>query len=450
MHNNSKILQLDCYARMQTMNCRHISYPLLSLFFFLLSTNSYSGGSDNRFLAGTGSAEINTKLGDPIGAWGGKANWLIPGDKAKANALSLSDGISNITIVSVDTLYLDRVDFNVINQEIKEKGINTNLILTATHGHANLLLEAPGARNIIRNAIINSVTIAHENLAPAMYSNGAGFFLGSYNRVIRKNGSSRTKPSHHICQEPLKAWVEGHPSDPIDNEVGIVHIVSKENSNTIATLINYASHPVIFGGKDNRVATPDYPGLVRRIVERNLGGKSLFLQGSAGDIVPRCGGLTSQTGHIEWETFSNGLSAAVISAVQNMSTYSEDISLKYITDTVEYIVPPEAKDWCGPTGSTQNVFLTTAKMNNDLMIAAISGEPFVKIGLNIKGKMSELNTSILVLGYTNGSGGYIPLNSDYLTGGYGTIPALNTCVQKNTSLKIVSALYKMLHSMHSK
>jgi hypothetical protein len=40
---------------------------------------------------------------------------------------------------------------------------------------------------------------------------------------------------------------------------------------------------------ENQWFTPDYPGVMRKVVEQQLGGMCLFLQGAAGDIGPRAG-----------------------------------------------------------------------------------------------------------------------------------------------------------------
>ena len=53
----------------------------------------------------------------------------------------------------------------------------------------------------------------------------------------------------------------------------------------IATLVNYACHPTIMG-PENRLITPDYPGVVRETVENIIGGTCLFLQGAAGNQGP--------------------------------------------------------------------------------------------------------------------------------------------------------------------
>jgi hypothetical protein len=75
-----------------------------------------------------------------------------------------------------------------------------------------------------------------------------------------------------------------NPNGPCDNEVLVVRL-DLIDAKPLATLVNYACHPTIMGPL-NRLITPDYPGAMKRVVEQAIGGKCLFLQGSAGDQGP--------------------------------------------------------------------------------------------------------------------------------------------------------------------
>jgi hypothetical protein len=54
----------------------------------------------------------------------------------------------------------------------------------------------------------------------------------------------------------------------------------------IATIVGYGTHPIVLAHQ-NRLLSPDYPGTVKRTVEEIVGGMCLFLQGCAGDQIPR-------------------------------------------------------------------------------------------------------------------------------------------------------------------
>ncbi|HEY4078859.1 MAG TPA: neutral/alkaline non-lysosomal ceramidase N-terminal domain-containing protein [Rhizomicrobium sp.] len=76
-----------------------------------------------------------------------------------------------------------------------------------------------------------------------------------------------------------------NPDGPTDDTV-LLGRVTDSNGEIIATLVNYACHPVSLGG-GNRMISPDYYGAMREVVERDTGGAPcLFLHGASGDMTP--------------------------------------------------------------------------------------------------------------------------------------------------------------------
>lgn len=72
---------------------------------------------------------------------------------------------------------------------------------------------------------------------------------------------------------------------PVDHQVGVVRIDACDGQ-PLAALVNYTCHP-IFIGSTSRLISPDYPGALRRTVERETGATCLFLQGATGNVNPR-------------------------------------------------------------------------------------------------------------------------------------------------------------------
>ena len=76
-----------------------------------------------------------------------------------------------------------------------------------------------------------------------------------------------------------------NPDGPTDDTV-LVGRVTDMTGKIIATMVNYACHPVSLGG-GNRLISPDYYGAMREVVERDTGGAPcLFLHGASGDMTP--------------------------------------------------------------------------------------------------------------------------------------------------------------------
>ena len=77
------------------------------------------------------------------------------------------------------------------------------------------------------------------------------------------------------------------PDHPIDPSVGVIR-VDDLAGDPIAVAFRYSCHPVTMGPR-SAVVSSDFPGVARGVVEANLGGLALFLQGGGGNVNPRAG-----------------------------------------------------------------------------------------------------------------------------------------------------------------
>jgi hypothetical protein len=103
-------------------------------------------------------------------------------------------------------------------------------------------------------------------------------------RVRAGRGQCHINANRRAATRSGERFLGINPDGPCDHEVLVVRLDSMDGQ-LLATLVNYACHPTIMG-PPNRLITPDYPGAMKRLVEQALGGKCLFLQGSAGDQGP--------------------------------------------------------------------------------------------------------------------------------------------------------------------
>jgi len=78
-----------------------------------------------------------------------------------------------------------------------------------------------------------------------------------------------------------------NPDGPVDHDVGVIRIDDLDGQ-SIATVMTAAAHTIVLGPKTSQLS-PDYVGPARAIVERATGAPSLFFQGAAGNVSPRCG-----------------------------------------------------------------------------------------------------------------------------------------------------------------
>jgi hypothetical protein len=78
-----------------------------------------------------------------------------------------------------------------------------------------------------------------------------------------------------------------NPGIEVDDTVTLARVVAVASGKTVATILNYACHPVSLGSA-NRLISPDYVGAARETIEAATpGALCLFLQGASGDLTPR-------------------------------------------------------------------------------------------------------------------------------------------------------------------
>jgi hypothetical protein len=78
-----------------------------------------------------------------------------------------------------------------------------------------------------------------------------------------------------------------NPDGPADDTV-LVARVSDADGRFMATVVNYACHPTTLAWQ-NTLLSPDFPGAMRELVERETDVPCVFLQGASGDLGPREG-----------------------------------------------------------------------------------------------------------------------------------------------------------------
>ena len=104
-------------------------------------------------------------------------------------------------------------------------------------------------------------------------------------RVGAATGSSPLAVNRRMTTPDGRAAVGLNPDGVADRTLTVVRL-DGEDDRPVATIVHYACHPIILG-PDNTWVTPEYPGIVKRVVESALGGHCLFVQGACGDLGPR-------------------------------------------------------------------------------------------------------------------------------------------------------------------
>jgi len=403
-----------------------------------------------------------------------------------ATALVLRDDATKVVIIGID-LSLVGIDLSFYGQRpAQEMRVQIAqalaipveyVLLNTSHTHSGVAMPEymPDAaeqmalkqryrRDLIRR-LVEAAAEADQNLQPARIGAGWGECqVGVYRREDRDG-------------RDVLGQVPEHAIDP---SVGVIRVDNLDGQ-PIAVIFRYSCHPVTMGPR-SAVASSDFPGAARQVLEQNLGGLALFLQGCGGNINPAAGmgyevdcrdtknrvgmilggealkvaagirtnvraGARRSLGNVPnilftpWEAVEGnpcaflGASEAVVpleydalpslaEAEEIHQCWQERVAERQNRDAQEWEVRVAEKyeDWARllvdavKHGHPTCELFVQALRVNDIVIVGMNAEVFFETGLAIKAQSPLPDT--FVLGYTNGTIGYLPRAQDYPQGGW--------------------------------
>lgn len=242
----------------------------------------------SRMRAGVGRADITPPVGIPAGGWGNQLHEISEGNDLELWATVLvvegEDG-SRAAIVDVDVCILDDAQAARARSIVAQAAAlpAESVAVGTTHNHSvpvtlelggawirrNRELVAPYVESVFE-AIGRAAADAAEALRPV--------------RVGAATGSSPLAVNRRMTRPGGGAAVGLNPGGVADPTLTVVRL-DGEDDRPVATVVHYACHPIILG-PDNTFVTPEYPGIVKRVVEAAVGGRCLFVQGACGDVGP--------------------------------------------------------------------------------------------------------------------------------------------------------------------
>ena len=281
---------------------------------------------------------------------------------------------------------------------------------------------------------------------------------------------------------------------PIDERLVVAQLRGVDDAadgGVIATLLNYATHPVVLG-EQNLQFSADYPGYATRTLEHRFGGVAMFVLGAAGDVDPaiyRDAGRHAGTFDVA-ESMGQALADAAARALANAREARTDIRIAVAESQVDLpldpppppdelarlktqllarrgspdVIPPtnEGK-WAifelawvedlertmrrGGVPRTIRANITALRVG-DLRVVACPFELYARIGLEIRRHFAP--HPVLVAGYTNGLIGYLATDAAKDQGGYGPasshrfFPELLTALGYGADAAIIRAATELL------
>jgi hypothetical protein len=279
---------------------------------------------------------------------------------------------------------------------------------------------------------------------------------------------------------------------PIDPRLLVMQLRG-EDGQVIATILNYATHPVVLGDR-NLLFSADYPGYATRLIEATVGGAALFIQGAAGDVNPFIfRDHPREAGTFEVAEQMGHALASVATRALESSSWQSDVLLRIATQRVELPMTPAPSNAAlsdlraellahrGPpqripstaegrwamfelawveelqqamanqaVPRTLSIQLTAARIG-ELVVAAFPLEVYSQIALDLRQYFDP--SPMIIAGYTNGLYGYAPTDRAINQGGYGPgtshrfFPHLLTPLGLGTDQKLVSAATELIRGL---
>jgi len=370
---------------------------------------------------------------------------------AKALALATGDKPREdiFVFVSVDVCGIRRPLYEEIYAHLSAlTGVAPDrVILAATHTHSGPATAGymnPREEEYIKDfvkLIGETVYQAIRNMQPALLGCASGVekTISHYRRLLAKDGRVI------MNWEPYKPEEIVRPLGEIDPEVGVLNAVAADgDKKPIAILFNHAGHPNVMSG-DNYLLSAEYPGLAESILEKQLGGTAIFVNGAQGTM--DIDGLRDR----DWSGMDRVAGALAGAVAQTVNSIKVDENVPLRSAAARYEIParkvsPKELAWAEKIlAETKGVVKAVADGVGDdykakliknlhsvqdvphqaeqVCIAlgdtawlSFPGELFTEIGMRIK-KASPFKHTYIV-GLANGGIGYIPTRKAIREGGY--------------------------------
>jgi|TARA_B100002003_G_scaffold3359_1_gene3180 hypothetical protein len=419
---------------MDIVACLLVIIGLLSTSVFAATQPDTDQGSD--YQVGFAALDITpplAMLAEGETYMGGYGLWTTRGvatsvhDPLTANTVCIRQADQDLCIVIVDSLGLTGPIISLISKQVtRETGLDADRVFVgATHTHAapDLMGLWGGApveyRDLLVERTAESVILAYRSLESADL-----FYALSKGVAHNRRGWGFT-----------------------DNEIVTIQAVAKESGDSLGTLVNFASHPVISPMQSLAISS-DYVSYLRARVANRTGSPVVFINGAIGDVVPvdkRSGDTWSQA-----REYGENIADSAVKSLRDKVRISGGIGSA--RNVIELEVDNKVlafAQWLGliddyASGTFWDLTIKTSvarfNLGREVEAVAVPGEASTRLGLAIK---NELKAPVkLFLGLSGGSLGYFIPADEWESGRNGNYEE-SVSLGKETSGRIESALKEM-------
>lgn len=449
-----------------------------------------SGVKPRDFRAGAATANITPPLGLSINGHFNDRTAKHIHDELHARCLVLEDGLTRLAIVICDSCMIPREVMDAAKALIQRRtGIPADhILISATHTHsaptcAAVFQSDPDKdyQTFLTVRIADGVQRAVNQMAPARVAWGVGAAPDHvFNRRWRmKPGAIPPNPfggTNDVVRmnPPVESPDLIEPAGPTDPEVSVLAVQTVEGS-PLALLANYSLHYV--GGVPGTDISADYFGAfcdrIQQLLKPDRSDPpfvALLSNGTSGDInninfrqrYPARGpyeqmnlvaDAVAREAHRVYQALQFhdwvplGVAQTEIQLRVRLPVEAESRRAKDILANAkgrELRGPEEiyARETMLMKDYPQEVSLLLQTLRiGDLGIAAVPGEVFVEIGLEIKARSPFRPTFTVTL--ANGYNGYLPTPAHHQLGGYETWRARSSYLEVDAAPKMVATLMEL-------
>jgi hypothetical protein len=325
-----------------------------------------------------------------------------------ARALVLKKGTTVVAIVSVDNIGWPAVLGNKSRALIK--GIAAeNILIGATHTHS-----APDAYAFPDETGKNGADLKYLEWCTVQITDAV-------NEALKKIEPAALK----IAVGEVKGAISYnyYAPDLYDPRCGVIQAVATSGANkgkTIATLVNYATHPEVLGN-DRGILSPDLCGPLYSRIESKAGGIAIFMNSAQGGMVTadtrRPNGQEANTweeciriGELLGDEALRIITGAELQNNPDLFCTSQIIKFPVESPVMKFILQNSPLKY---SASDEDFISTRINLLNigAAQVLTIPGEALPNIGFYVKRKMNTKQP--FLFGLTNDAFGYILTSVDY-------------------------------------
>ncbi len=317
-----------------------------------------------------------------------------------------------------------------------------NIILCATHTHSGPITKFQAGwgdcdvkyiNEIMIPGIVKACDQAAKCKVPVKVGIGVGESLIASNR-------RELRPDNTI-------GLGQNPWGPLNKQMTVISFKG-EDGNIVANLIHYGCHGTASG--NNKQVTRDWPGVMEDALTRDTGGVSAFINGTQGDVGPRCTNRrTTGAGNIAYAMELGGYAARDAKTIFDSIKAYHDVELSVFggfvgipvdkripKEEAEVLLEPLKEQFINHMGGQRAYYEEIIKSYEDgyedqserkiqqtiirigdVAIVSFPFELFTEIGMRIDAYCTDI-PYVLSLSNANGSAAYFVTEDQICRGGY--------------------------------